>query len=163
MFCFANTAREETVHTQTPAHNATPGAVLTLSQVLVLVERRLRWFGFSDWHIRDAVCLGQDVTVLVRGPCGELATFTVMRDGGAMTCAVTAAPALPKAVAPAPVRQAVVPSLARTLGRRAIGALWPHVGKTSGGKTSRSKTSRSKTEGRFRTLPVLCEVGLCEG
>jgi hypothetical protein len=133
MFRFADATREEAVHLTSPA----PCAALTLSQVLARVEQRLRWYGFTDWRIRDAICLGGDVTVMVRSPCGRTAAFTVARNGGAMTFAVAALTPVQQPVVQASAREAVVPRLARTLGKRAIGALWPR--------------------GRFLTRPALCE------
>jgi hypothetical protein len=134
MFRFADATRKETFHAAQPP---APCATLTLSQVLARVEQRLRWYGFADWRIRDAVCLGGEVTVMVRSPCGRTAAFTVAREGGAMAFAVVPESPVPQAVVQAPVQEAVVPRLARTLGKRAIGALWP--------------------QGRFLSRPALCQ------
>jgi hypothetical protein len=135
MFRFTEDARQEIAEAR--AIEMRPTAPLTLSQIMARVERRLRWYGFSGWRIRDAVCLGADVTVLVRGPGGEILAFTVAREGGATTVAFQQPAALPEPVA-TPVRETVTPGIARTLGRRAMGALWG-------------------AGGRFLTRPALCE------
>ncbi|MHB1206595.1 MAG: hypothetical protein ACYCZX_13580 [Rhodospirillaceae bacterium] len=142
MFRFADAIPEKPVPVD---RAAPPPALLTLSQILARVEMRLRWYGFRDWRIRDAVCLGTAVTVTVRGLRGEILAFTVARDGGAMTCAAGLPAPLLKPVAQisvkeGPIKQAAAPGLARTLGKRAIGAL-----------------SQWGPRGRFLSRPVLCE------
>ena len=143
MFRFADSPRGETVYVESA--EPPPAALLTLSQILARVETSLRWYGFADWRIRDAICLGAAVTVTVRGPRGEVVAFAVARDGGAITAAAAQTapllqPVVHTSIEEAPVREAAAPGLARTLGRRAMGAL-----------------CQWGPRGRFLTRPALCE------
>ena len=99
-------------------------ALLPLAGILELMEKRLRWYGFYDWQIRDVLCgAGPSVTVTVRGPRRAMLTVTFARDGGVSHSVLTPAPALREAPTPVAARTAVVPHLARSLRARAIDAL----------------------------------------
>ena len=141
MFRFAATDKEAL--TDIPVAAPAPVGLLSFPQILARVELRLRWYGFSDWRIRDVVSVGTTVSVQARDAHGNVLAFTVARDGGAMTCVPLAAPP-PKAVIQAPAK-AVAPSLARTLGQRAMGALLPKWENKWG------------PSGRFLSRPALCE------
>jgi hypothetical protein len=62
--------------------NAVPSAPLSLGQIVTLVEKRLRWYGFGQWRIRDVLC-NQDHTVSVKIQSGGsvILTITLARDG----------------------------------------------------------------------------------
>lgn len=99
----------------------TPNAPwLTLTQIMALVEKRLRWYGFDDWRIRDALCsAGATVTVMMRGAGRATLAITMGRDGAVQHVSLTQDP--PAAVAPRPVAA----YHARSLCARAIAALTP--------------------------------------
>ena len=101
-----------------------PAPLLPLTSILKLVEKRLRWYGFGDWEIRDVICnTDPTVTVLVREPGGAVLALTIARDGGASHAMLVPAPVPRVTPAAAPARAAVVPHLARSLTTRAISAI----------------------------------------
>src|SRR3954463_11291813 len=58
-----------------------PSAFLSLAQIIALVEKRLRWYGFSDWQIHDVLCdQQQSVAVKIRGRDGVVLTISLARD-----------------------------------------------------------------------------------
>ena len=61
-----------------------PAAFLSLGQIISLVEKRLRWYGFNDWRITDVLCdCAQNVVVKIRGCNGVVMTISLPRDCGA--------------------------------------------------------------------------------
>lgn len=91
---------------------------LTLTQIMELVEKRLRWYGFDGWRIRDAICnSGSTVTVMLRGAGRATLAITLGRDGAVHHASLAQDP--PQAPAPRPV--AVHRAL--SLSTRAIAAL----------------------------------------
>ena len=66
------------------AHQLPPGVpavFLSLGQIIALVEKRLRWYGFSDWRICDVLCDRQQcVAVKIRGHDGVVLTISLARD-----------------------------------------------------------------------------------
>lgn len=104
-----------------PAHKLAPNVPwLTLTQIMDLVEKRLRWYGLDGWRIRDALCnVGSTVTVMLRGEGRATLVLTLGRDGVVHRVGLTQDP--PAAPAPKPVAAHV----ARALCTRAIAALTP--------------------------------------
>lgn len=98
---------------------------LTLAQIMALVEKRLRWYGFAGWRIRDAVCnAGSTVTVLLRGEGRATLAITLGRDGGVHEVNLVQDP--PAAPVPRPVAAYKSLSLtSKSLCKRAIAALTP--------------------------------------
>ena len=93
---------------------------LTLTQIMALVEKRLRWYGFDSWRIRDAVCnAGSTVTVMLRGEGRATLAITLGRDGAVHHVGLTHDPPAPPAPRP------VAAHRARALCTRAIAALTP--------------------------------------
>ena len=94
------------------AQEASP-PLLSVAQILRLVERRLAWYGLGDWRIKDVVCnAAPSVTVIVRGPGGLAApraqlALTIARDGAPSKAEFKPAARL----APAP--QGIAPYIAR--------------------------------------------------
>ena len=101
------------------AHQLPPGvpaAFLSLGEIIALVEKRLRWYGFSDWRICDVLCDRQhSVAVKIRGRDGVVLTISLARNcaaseygvlaPGALACSTQASVvARPQAMAPAPRR-----------------------------------------------------------
>lgn len=93
---------------------------LTLSQIMALVEKRLRWYGFDEFKIRDAVCnAGSTVTVMLRGPGRATLALTLGRDGAVHHVNLTQDPPAPPAPKPVAVHKS------RSLRARAIDACEP--------------------------------------
>ena len=79
-----------------------PAAFLSLGQIIALVEKRLRWYGFTDWRITDVLCdRGPSVAVKIRGREGVVMTIALARDCAAPEYGVHTPEAL-KRVAPVP-------------------------------------------------------------
>ena len=93
------------------AHQLPPGvpaAFLSLGQIIALVEKRLRWYGFSDWRIYDVLCDRQhSVTVKIRGHDGVVMTISLARDCAAPEYGVHAPEALARSVQPSVVARPV--------------------------------------------------------
>lgn len=96
---------------------------LTLAQIMELVEKRLRWYGFDGWRIRDAICnAGSSVTVLLRGTGRATLAITLGRDGAVHRVSLAQDP--PQAPTPKPVEVHHARSLCTgALATRAIAAL----------------------------------------
>ena len=93
---------------------------LTLSQIMALVEKRLRWYGFDGFKIRDAVCNTRStVTVMLRGPGRATLALTLGRDGAVHHVNLAQDPPAP------PTPKPVLVHRSRSLRTRAVDALAP--------------------------------------
>jgi hypothetical protein len=87
-----------------------PAAFLSLGQIISLVEKRLRWYGFIDWRIYDVLCdREQNVAVKIRGRDGIALTISLSRDCAAAEYGVHTSRALRRVQHPPRSRPPVEP------------------------------------------------------
>jgi hypothetical protein len=126
---------------QTPA--TTPVAFLALGQIIALIEKRLRWYGFSDWRINDVLCNhDQTVSVKIGSRDGIVLTMSFARDCAAVQYGIHMPQALQRALQPG-ARQPIQPAkLAR---RPAVFGRPPEPLRPSGGIAQTGGGRRGRT------------------